>query len=131
MAFKLKPFVINNSRKLLHIFAVVFLVYQTLPGTPRNPRPLPQKAYRRRKAGRYSVKNPYCLSIASLRILGILPGFSAFGGSGPRPFVTFGAMPKVTPLTYEAVVKFTAADKVSEFRVGCVSLIKKFAQRAS
>ncbi|MBP2662646.1 MAG: hypothetical protein H6Q71_594, partial [Firmicutes bacterium] len=32
----------------------------------------------------------------SLRILGIPPGFSAFGGLGPRPFVTFGAMPKVT-----------------------------------
>ncbi|MBP2665009.1 MAG: hypothetical protein H6Q71_2957, partial [Firmicutes bacterium] len=34
-----------------------------------------------------------------LRILGISPGFSAFGGLGPRPFVTFGAMPKVTPLS--------------------------------
>ncbi|MBP2664714.1 MAG: hypothetical protein H6Q71_2662, partial [Firmicutes bacterium] len=32
------------------------------------------------------------LSVASLRILGISSGFSAFGGLGPRPFVTFGAM---------------------------------------
>ncbi|MBP2638878.1 MAG: hypothetical protein H6Q72_4785, partial [Firmicutes bacterium] len=31
------------------------------------------------------------------------PGFSAFGGLGPRPFVTFGAMPKVKPLTLYSI----------------------------
>jgi len=47
------------------------------------------------KPGGIPLRNPYCLSVASLRILGIPPGFPAFGGLGPRPFVTFGAMPKV------------------------------------
>jgi len=67
-------------------------------GNPRNsvtPWPLPEKAFRRRKPGGIPLRNPYCLSVASLRILGISHGFSAFGGLGPRPFVTFGAMPKV------------------------------------
>ena len=58
-------------------------------------RPLPEKAFRRRKAGRYSVKKSVLSERSELRILGIPPGFSAFGGLGPRPFVTFGAMPKV------------------------------------
>jgi hypothetical protein len=59
---------------------------------------LPEKAFRRRKAGRYSVKKSVLFErVASLRILGILSGFSAFGGFGPRLFVTFGVMPKVKP----------------------------------
>jgi hypothetical protein len=49
------------------------------------------------KPGGIPLKNPYCLSVASLRILGISHGFSAFGGFGPRLFVTFVAMTKVKP----------------------------------
>jgi hypothetical protein len=58
---------------------------------------LPEKAFRRRKAGRYSVKKSVLFERSEFRILGILFGFSAFGGFGPRLFVTFGAMPKVKP----------------------------------
>jgi len=60
---------------------------------------LPGLCWKKRSAGEkpggIPLRNPYCLSVASLRILGISSGFSAFGGLGPRPFVTFGAMPKV------------------------------------
>ena len=47
------------------------------------------------KPGGIPLRNPFCLIVASLRISGISSDFSAFGGLGPRPFVTFGAMPKV------------------------------------
>ena len=68
--------------------------------TPRNPLGLCRKKRSAgEKPGGIPLRNPYCLSVASLRILGISPGFSAFGGLGPRPFVTFVAMTKVKPLS--------------------------------
>jgi len=64
----------------------------------RNPSAFAGKSVPQEKSRAvFRKKNPYCLSVTSLRILGIPPGFSAFGGLGPRPFVTFGAMPKVNP----------------------------------
>ena len=66
--------------------------------TPVTPRPLPEKAFRRRKSGRYSVKKSVLSERSEFTDFRIPPGFSAFGGSGPRLFVTFGAMPKVKPL---------------------------------
>ena len=71
----------------------VTLVTPVPPGLCRKKRSAGEKP------GGIPLRNPYCLSVASLRILGISPGFSAFGGSGPRLFVTFVAMTKVKPRT--------------------------------
>jgi len=46
------------------------------------------------KPGGIPLRNPYCLSMASLRILGRPPGFSAFGGFGLDLLVLLGQCQK-------------------------------------
>jgi hypothetical protein len=63
------------------------------------------------------------LSVASLRILGISSGFSAFGGVGPRPFVTFGAMPKVKPRSLYSLAQRKTKSFLSGFLMQNIGIL--------
>jgi len=87
----------NRTTKQSEIIAAVATATPVTMVTPVPPAFCWKKRSEGEKTGGIPLRNPYCLSAASLRVLGRPPVFSAFGGFGPRPFGTFGAMPKVRP----------------------------------